>query len=120
MFLLILKGILYLLSSEEEKYISLDLLADVYLYDSPDGSFKVVPLWLRSVEDLHRVSTTRNTLAHVSAIIGQNIIEQTIYLIMYSVYDEHNNCVRTHQQWGIVKVVLKLASIKSGTHDDDL
>ena len=68
------------MSSEEEKYISLDLLADVDLYDSPDGSFKVVPLWLRSVEDLHRVSATRNTLACVSAIIGQNIIDIQIYV----------------------------------------
>ena len=37
---------------------------------------------------------------------------------MYSVhvYDYE----KAHQQWGIIKVVLKLASVKSGTHDDDL
>lgn len=29
-------------------------------------------------------------------------------------------CKQTHKQWGIVEVVLKLASIQRGAHDDYL
>lgn len=52
----------YLLSSEEDENVSFHLLTDVYLNHSSNGCLQIVPLRLRGEEDLHRVSTTRDTL----------------------------------------------------------
>ena len=52
----------HFLSSEEEKNVSLYLLAEVDLNHGADGGFQVVPLWLRSEEDLHWMCAPRNTL----------------------------------------------------------
>ena len=58
---------MYLLSSEEEQDVSLDLLTHVYLQHGAYSSLQVVTFWLRRVEDLHRVSTTRH--AHQGRIV---------------------------------------------------
>ena len=57
----------HLLSREEEQNIALHLLTHVYLYDSPDGGFQVVPLRLRGVEDLHRMGAAGN--AHERRVV---------------------------------------------------
>ena len=51
-----------LLSSKEEQNISSNFFTEVDLDHSPDGSFKIVPLWFWGIEDLNWVCAPRNTL----------------------------------------------------------
>lgn len=57
----------YLLPCEEEKYVSLRLLAHVDLDNGTNGRLQVIAFRLRSVEDLDRMSTTGN--AHQRSIV---------------------------------------------------
>ena len=68
------------MSGEKEEDVSLDLLTDVDLYDCPDGGFEIVPLWLGGVEDLHGVSTTRNTLVCVGVCYNYSIVDIHIHI----------------------------------------
>ncbi len=53
-------GILnFFLSREKHQNVAL-WLTEMDLHNSPDGCFQVIPLWLLSVENLHRMQPSRD------------------------------------------------------------
>ena len=83
----------YLLSGEKEEDVSLDLLTDVDLNNSSDGGFEIVPLWLGGVEDLHGVSTTRNTLVCVGVCYNYSIVDIHIHVHVHTCMFVYTNTI---------------------------
>ena len=57
----------YLLTSEKEQNVSLNFFTHVNLNHCSDGRLQVISLWLRCVEDLHRVCAPRH--AHQRRVV---------------------------------------------------